>query len=98
MKNIPMGCREFNSCSDSERLGFAKEFVGELSQSAVPRKGMNRCTDWTNAIREWFRLACPEDCEYAVRSRPQSSKEYLVDLSWMERNDGKRVLLGVCRG
>jgi hypothetical protein len=89
MNKITMCCRDFRQDSTNERRSFAKEFVQEFVREAPP-KGENKCAPWTEWVRKRFDDIRPEDCESAPS---ESSKEYLVDFSWMETGDGKRVLL-----
>jgi hypothetical protein len=90
MNKVPMCCRDFREDSVDERLNFAKGFLEEFVRDVAPPKGMDKCKVWTESVRRQFVRMCPEDCELAQRG---SSKEYLVDSSWMETGHGKRVLL-----
>jgi len=90
MNKVSMSCREFREGNTDERQMFAKEFLQEFVRDVAPPKGRDTCTEWTKRIQEQFVRMCPEDCELAQRG---SSKEYLVDSSWMETEHGKRVLL-----
>jgi hypothetical protein len=90
MIDVPISCREFRSEDRNTRREFAEKFIADFVRDVAPPKGMDTCTEWTERIRKQFITMCPGDCELAQRG---SSKEYLVDSSWMETGDGKRVLL-----
>jgi hypothetical protein len=90
MNKIPTSCRDFKVDDTNVRRDFAITFVQEFVRDVAPPKGMDTCTEWTKRVAKRFSNLCPADCEAAPSA---SSSEYLVDFTWMEKRDGKRVLI-----
>jgi hypothetical protein len=91
---IPESCREFGKGNLDERLEVARSFIKTFVEKVAPLKSVDDSDKaWTQAIRRRFIEICPEGC-YALPSDPLRSKgEYLVDYTWSEEKNGKRVLL-----
>jgi hypothetical protein len=91
---IPEECREFGEKNIGTRREIAKEFVEKFVEKVAPPKSMDDSDEaWTQSVRRRFIEICPKDC-YPLPGDPLTRKgEYLVDYTWAEEENGKRVLL-----
>jgi hypothetical protein len=91
-------CREFGDAGDeilSEKLKVAKKFIEKFVERVATPMGRPDDSDeaWTQSIRKRFIEICPEDC-FALPGDALTRKgEYLVDYTWTEKDNGKRVLM-----
>jgi len=94
---IPEECRKFGDTSEEcliEKRQVAEEFIQKFTKQVAPPKYLD-CSNkaWTQSVRRRFIEICPEGC-YALPSDPLTRKgEHLVDYTWAEVENGKRVLL-----
>ena len=91
---IPEECRQFGEASFDERRRVAMSFIGMFVARAAPPTSVDDSDEaWTQSVRRRFIETCPEGC-YALPSDPLTRKgEFLVDYTWAEEENGKRVLL-----
>lgn len=92
---IPVDCRQFAEGGSVERRRVAMSFIEEFVKTVAPSNRDESDRAWTRSIRKRLIDIRPEYC-YASPNNPNKAKgEYLVDYTWEEENNGKRVLL-VC--
>jgi hypothetical protein len=90
-------CREFGDAGEkilSEKLKVAKKFIDKFVSKVAPPMSVDDSDGaWTQSVRRRFIEICPEGC-YALPCDALTRKgEYLVDYTWTEKDNGKRVLL-----
>lgn len=91
---IRESCRQFGGGSSDERMRVAKNFIKEFVKNATPPMSLDESDEaWTRSVRGRFIEICPADC-YALPNDSRTAKgEYLVDYTWAEVANGRRVLL-----
>lgn len=91
---IPEQCRSFSARSLDEIRSNAKSFIESFVQRVAPQKKHDDSNlVWTRSIRQRFIELCPDGCYPLPESANTAKGEYLVDYTWTEKENGKRVLL-----
>jgi hypothetical protein len=90
---IPENCRQFAEGSSDERRRVAKRFVEEFVKTVAPPSRDDSDRAWTQSIRKRLIEIRPEYCCASPCDPCKAKGEYLVDYTWEEENNGRRVLL-----
>jgi hypothetical protein len=91
---VPAACRTFETANFEERLSAAETLIEAFVEKVAPPLALDdKNEEWTKSVRGRFIDICPSDCDPSPKDRCTSKGEFLVDYTWEEKRDGKRILL-----